>query len=34
MFDQAIKIDPNYVYSYNGKGLIINLITINRIIAL
>ena len=30
MFDQAIKIDPKYVNAYNGKGLTINIITINR----
>ena len=24
MFDQAIKIDPKFVYAYNGKGLTIN----------
>ena len=33
MFDQAIKIDPKFANSYNGKGLTINIITINRIIA-
>ena len=30
MFDQAIKINPNFVNSYYGKGLTINIITINR----
>ena len=30
MFDQAIKIDPRFVYAYNGKGFTINIITINR----
>ena len=30
MFDQAIKIDPKLIKAYNGKGLIINIITINR----
>ena len=34
MFDEAIKIDPNFVNSYDGKGLNINIITINRIFAL
>ena len=34
MFDQAIKIDPNGVNSYNGKGLTINIVTINRIFAI
>ena len=33
-FDQAIKIDPKYVYAYNNKGLNINNIIINRIFAL
>ena len=33
MFDQAIKIDPKYVNAYNGKGLTINIILINRIFA-
>ena len=34
MFDYAIKIDPKFVNSYNGKGLTINIITINRMFAL
>ena len=30
MFDQAIKINPRFVYAYNGKGLNIDIITIHR----
>ena len=33
MYDQSIKIDPNYVIAYIMKGLTINIITINRKIA-
>ena len=30
MYDQAIKIDPRFFYAYDGKGLNIEIITINR----
>ena len=30
MFEEAIKIDPKFVYAYYGKGLNIEIITINR----
>ena len=30
MYDEAIKIDPKFVYAYNGKGSTININIINR----
>ena len=30
MYDEAIKIDPNFFYAYYNKGLTIDINTINR----